>query len=189
MQVRNDPDAKRRQARVGKEAGTRGGNVVSLKQARRRREYRERQARLKNAPPASAYDGVDVTGVDLDRLTPGARQLFWYDVTNYARHVYASASDAAIRESGLRHAPISSEHVQAAEVRRAGASSFARRRENEFGLGFVLDALQILGAATCGALATRPMALEAAGPWPLVTALTITVAIFIGREYLYAKYD
>lgn len=183
MQVRN-PEVSDRKARVSKESASREGNVYSLANARRRRETRAHSERIKRTPDMAVYDAIDLTGVDLDRLTPGARQLYWYNLTNHARFIFASASDGAMRDKGIRDAPISTDHVQDADDKQIGNS---HRREAEFGMGFVLDALQILGAATCGALATRPMALEGAGPWPLVAALTATVFVFVAREHLYSR--
>lgn len=183
MQVRN-PDQSDREARVAKESAERPGNVYSLATARRRRAVKQRTERTNPTPDITEFDTIDLTGVDLDRLTPGARQLYWYNLTHYARFLFASASDGAIRDKGLRDAPISTEHVQKAEDRRLNN---VQRRQADLGWGFLLDALQILAAATCGALATRPMALEGAGPWPLVAALAATVCIFVTREYFYTR--
>jgi hypothetical protein len=162
-----------------------GGSVVSLASARNRlRAHPSRPNKAGVAP--DALEQVDLEGLDFDRLTPGARQLYWFNVNNYARHLFASASDIAAVDSGHGYATVTTEHLRDAETKRLGA---VRQREAMLGAGFVLDALQILGAATCGALATRPNLAEGYGPAPLVAALAATIAIFLLREFLYARAD
>lgn len=162
-----------------------GGSVVSLASARNRlRAHPARASKAAVAP--EALEQVDLEGLDFDRLTPGARQLYWFNVNNYARHLFASASDIAAVGSGHGYATVTTEHLRDAEKKRLGA---VRQREAMLGAGFVLDALQILGAATCGALATRPNLAAGYGPAPLVVALAATIAIFLLREFLYARAD
>jgi len=162
-----------------------GGIVVSLASARNRLRSHPKQ---RNNPVTALpdFEQVDLEGFDFDRLTPGARQLFWFNVNNYARHLFASASDIAAVDSGHGYATMTTEHLREAEKKRLGA---VRQREAMLGAGFVLDALQILGAATCGALATRPTLAEGYGPAPLVAALAATIAVFLLREFLYARAD
>ena len=160
-----------------------GGSVVSLASARNRLRGHPK-SRNKPAPTPADAEQVDLEGLDFDRLTPGARQLYWFNVNNYARHLFASASDLAAVDSGHGYATVTTEHLREAEKKRLGA---VRQREAMLGAGFVLDALQILGAATCGALATRPTLAEGYGPAPLVAALAATIAIFLLREFLYAR--
>jgi preprotein translocase subunit SecY len=63
-----------------------------------------------------------------------------------------------------------------------------RRSENaDLGLTFVLDALQIIGAAVCGALATKPDLVGDGGAFPLAAALIVTVGIFLTRETLASR--
>jgi hypothetical protein len=77
-------------------------------------------------------------------------------------------------------------HLRDAERKRLGA---VRHREALLGAGFLLDALQILGAASCGALATQPDVAGDYGPIALVVALAATISIFLLREVLYARAD
>jgi hypothetical protein len=166
-------------------SGGTGGSVVSLASARNRlRASATRQRKAAGTP--DSLEQVDLEGLDFDRLTPGARQLYWFNVNNYARHLFASASDLAAVGSGHGYAAVTTEHLREAEKKRLGA---VRQREAMLGAGFVLDALQIFGAATCGALATRPTLAEGYGPTPLVAALAATIAIFLLREFLYARAD
>jgi hypothetical protein len=160
-----------------------GGSVVSLASARNRLRSHTKAHGKAAATPAD-LEQVDLEGLDFDRLTPGARQLYWFNVNNYARHLFASASDIAAVDSGHGYATVTTEHLRDAEKKRLGA---VRQREAMLGTGFVLDALQILGAATCGALATRPTLAEGYGPVPLVAALAATIAIFLLREFLCAR--
>jgi hypothetical protein len=160
-----------------------GGSVVSLASARNRLRTHSKPLTKPAAVPVD-LEQVDLEGLDFDRLTPGARQLYWFNVNNYARHLFASASDIAAVDSGHGYATVTTDHLREAEKKRLGA---VRQREAMLGAGFVLDALQILGAATCGALATRPTLAEGYGPAPLVAALAATIAIFLLREFLYAR--
>lgn len=160
-----------------------GGNVVSLASARSRlRAHSKPRVTPVSTPPD--LEQIDLEGLDFDRLTPGARQLYWFNINNYARHLFASASDIAAVDSGHGYATVTTEHLREAEKKRLGA---VRQREALLGAGFILDALQILGAATCGALATRPNLAEGYGPLPLVGALAVTIAVFLLREFLYAR--
>jgi hypothetical protein len=160
-------------------------NVVSLAGARARLRTRKPGTERASAVPTDAAP-LDLEGLDLDRLTPGARQLYWFNLNNYARHLFAAASDLAMREGGHSAAPVTPNHLRDAERRRLGA---VRHREALLGAGFLLDALQILGAATCGALATQPDVAGEYGPVALVVALAATISIFLLREVLYARAD
>jgi hypothetical protein len=160
-------------------------NVVSLATVRARKRIRALSSRKDaNAAMPATFEQIDLEGLDLDRLTPGARQLYWFNLNNYARHLFASASDIAAVDSGNGYAPVTTDHLREAETKRLGA---VRHREAMLGAGFVLDALQILGAATCGALATRPSIAAGYGAVPLVVALAGTIAVFLLREFLYAR--
>jgi len=169
--------------KAGRVGASRGRNIVSLAAARARLRLRKKGTERPQTAPAEG-GLLDLEGLDLDRLTPGARQLYWFNVNNYARHLFAAASDYAGREGGHSAAPISGNHLRDAERQRLGA---VRQREALLGAGFLLDAFQILGAATCGALATRPEIAEGFGPVPLITALAVTISIFLLREFLYAR--
>jgi hypothetical protein len=162
-----------------------GGIVVSLASARNRLRSHPAHHNTPASAPAD-FEQIDLEGLDFDRLTPGARQLYWFNVNNYARHIFASASDIAVVDCGHGYATVTTEHLREAEKKRLGA---VRQREAMLGAGFVLDAMQILGAATCGALATRPTLAEGYGPAPLVAALAATIAVFLLREFLYARAD
>ena len=161
----------------------RSRNVVSLANARARLRVRKPETDRAQRPALDTAQ-LDFEGLDLDRLTPGARQLYWFNLNNYARHLFASAADIAIREGGHSGAPVSPSHLREAERKRLGA---VRHREALLGAGFLLDALQILGAATCGALATRPEVAGEFAPLALVAALAATITIFLLREFLYAR--
>lgn len=168
---------------TGRLGAPRGRNVVSLMAARARLRLRKRATEKPQSAPADGGQ-LELEGLDLDRLTPGARQLYWFNVNNYARHLFAAASDCSVREAGHSAAPINGNHLRDAERKRLGA---VRQREALLGAGFLLDAFQILGAAACGALATRPEIVDGMGPLPLVAALAATISIFLLREFLYAR--
>jgi hypothetical protein len=180
------PGNTQRQSTTAATKGATGGpNVVSLASVRARRKLRSLSARRDKTPASPlAFEQIDLEGLDFDRLTPGARQLYWFNLNNYARHLYASAADVSAGESGNGYSPVTTDHMREAESKRLGA---VRHREAMLGAGFVLDALQILGAATCGALATRPAIAAGYGAIPLVVALGGTIAIFLLREFLYAR--
>ena len=166
--------------------GSRTRHVVSLAAARARLRLRKKPADKSQTAPADLGQ-LELEGLDLERLTPGARQLYWFNVNNYARHLFAAASDYAVRDGGHSTAPITGNHLRDAERKRLGA---VKQREALLGAGFVLDALQIVGAAACGALATRPEAAQGVGgPLALVAALAVTISIFLVREVLYARAD
>ncbi len=155
-------------------------NVISLAAARARRQRRRNVPIIREL----GFDSIDLFGLDFERLDPAARRLYWFNVTNYSRHLYASACDTAITEDRNAYATVTVEHLREAEKRRLGALT---RRHGEFGIVFVLEALQIFGAAACGALATEPTALAGSGPIPLMIALAATAAIFLAREHIQAR--
>jgi hypothetical protein len=124
-------------------------------------------------------------GVDFDRMTPEAREHYWFNVNKYARHLYAASCEVSMAECDHPYSPICVGHVRDAELNRMALQ--ARRSHNYFGVFFVLDALQIIGAAACGALATEPELVSAAGALPLVATLGLTVLVFLVREALAAR--
>jgi hypothetical protein len=113
-------------------------------------------------------------------MTPSAREHFWFNLNRYARRLFGMACDVSMAEHSQPSSPVTADHVRAAENERIRALRRSERRE--LGVDFVLDALQILGAAVCGALATKPDLIGDAGFLPLALALTATIAVFLARE-------
>jgi hypothetical protein len=154
-----------------------GGTVVSLADARQRRPRQTKRM------PKPASDSLDLVGLDLDRMSHGARELYWFNVNRYSRRLFLASSDASIMSARSPYAEIGAEHVQRAEEWRR---RHERRSTQRLGMGFVLDALLIFGAAVCGALASRPNFIVDAGPYPLATAVTVTAALFLLKEWVTA---
>ncbi len=154
--------------------------VISLAVARNRR-YRRTQAK---ATPVE-LEQLDLRGVDLDRMTPEAREHYWFNLNKYARHLYVASCELSMAECDHPYSPICVGHVREAELHRMTLQG--RRMHKYFGLFFVLDGLQILGAAACGALATKPALVSTAGVIPLAAALGLTVLVFLTREALAAR--
>jgi hypothetical protein len=180
VQATDKRAARRRKAEVdsrGEKAA-----VHSLAAARVRRATKRRsEAKQAEQTPPSELTGLDLRGIDFERMTPQASQHFWFHMNRDARRMFASAAEISRGECGQTFGPITADHIQESERRHR-----ARRQSDRatFGLGFALDALQILGASLCGALATKPELLGDAGPFPLAIALTATVTIFLAREIL-----
>ncbi len=171
-----------RQTRESPSAAT-PARVVSLAAARVRREQRRKQ----QPPPQSLPEltGLDLRGVDMERMTPSAREHFWFNLNRYARRLYGGACERSAAESAEVYAPITADHIRDAE---RGRVERARRGEQErFGAMMILDSLQILGAALCGALATKPDLVGEAGVLPLAVALAATVSVFLVRETISAR--
>ena len=158
------------------------GQVFSLAAARLRR-LRERHATEKPFP--LELTALDMRPLELDRMTRGAREHFWFNLNRYARQLFAAASELSLAEPGQAHATVTAEHVRRAETERM--RRILHREHTELGLVFLLDALQIVGAAVCGALATKPDLLGGGGAWPLAGALAATVAVFLARETFAAR--
>jgi hypothetical protein len=163
---------------IGADPTKGGGNVVSIAAARHRRPRSVRR----NARNVTA-DGLDLEGLDVDRMSSGARELYWFNVNRHARRLFLASSDASIMSARNPYAEITADHVQRAEEWRRRSE---RRGTRQFGLTLVLDALQICGAATCGALATRPAFIADAGIYPLAAALMLTATLFLLREWIAA---
>jgi hypothetical protein len=159
---------------------TSGGKVVSIALARAKKSLRDRP----KPPPSSESHVLELRGVDLERFTPAGRDLYWHCVTDYARELYGRACEASYRQTRHPYAPVGDEHVEYAEPRRRRSR---RQQTSQLGLGFILDALTILGSATCGALATQPLAFGGAGILPLAVAITLTICVFLLREGLTAR--
>jgi len=155
--------------------------IISMAMARNRRSERNRPR-----PELPELQDLDLRGVDLDRMTPEAREHYWFNVNKYARHLYVASCDLSMTECNHPYSPICVHHVRDAELTRMGMGP-GRGAGKHFGLQFALDALQILGAAVCGALATKPNMIDGMGPIPLASALTMTVLIFLARETLAAR--
>jgi hypothetical protein len=154
------------------------GQVYSLAAARLRK-HRARHATEKPRP--TELVALDLRGLDLDRMTSGAREHFWFNLNRYARQLFGAASELSRLQAGEPDVQIAAEHVKTAESRRMREARRAETRDA--GLVLLLDALQIVGAAVCGALATRPESIGG-GAIPLVVALVLTVSLFVLREAL-----
>lgn len=154
-----------------------GGTVVSIADARNRRP------RFVKRAPRLVTGELDLAGLDLDRMSQGARELYWFNVNRYSRRLFLASSDASIMSARSPYAEIGAEHVQRAEEWRR---RHERRNTRQLGITFVLDAMLILGAAVCGALATQPAFLGDAGPYPLGAAVTITAALLLVKEWVIA---
>ena len=128
--------------------------------------------------------GLDLRSIDFERMTQSAREHFWFNLNRYARRLYGAASDISVVEYPQANAPVTADHIREAELARM--RGIRRAERTDLGLGFVLDALQILGAALCGALATKPDLIGggSAGIFPLCVALVATVSVFLAREVL-----
>ena len=154
-----------------------GGTVVSLADARNRRpRFAKRTTKL-------ASDALDLEGLDLDRMSHGAQELYWFNVNRYSRRLFLASSDASIMSARSPYAEIGAEHVQRAEEWRRRHES---RNPRQRGITFVLDALVIFGAALSGALATQPTFIGDAGAYPLAAAVTLTAAVFLVKEWVTA---
>lgn len=115
-------------------------------------------------------------------MTRSAREHFWFNLNRYARQLFGAANELCLSQTAQRNAPVTAQHVCAAEEQRV--QRLRRVEYADLGLVFVLDALQIVGAAVCGALATKPNLVGDGGALPLAAALVVTVSIFLAREML-----
>jgi hypothetical protein len=154
--------------------------VYSLAAARLRKSRAKNAQTSKPAPPE--LTGLDLRAIDFERMTPSAREHFWFNVNRYARQLFGSSCERSMAESNNPTAPIAANHVRQSELDRVRRAQRVER--SDLGMTFVLDALQILGAALCGAFATKPDLLGDAGMLPLAATLTATVAVFLAREVL-----
>ena len=157
--------------------------VLSLSAARARREQRRRASRRGSLPE---LEGIDLRGVDLDRLSPEAREHYWFNVNKYARHLFVSSCELSMDDCDHPHAPVCVQHVREAELNRMAMQS-NRGDRGTFGLLFFMDGLQILGAAACGALATQPGLFGSAGMVPLAISILLTAGVFLFREAVAAR--
>ena len=115
--------------------------VHSLAAARMRRARRIRAERP--LPPELA--GLDLRTIDMDRMTPQAREHFWFNMNRYARSLFGTAAEKSALEYAQADSPVTADHIRQAEIARL--SRVRRVERSDLGLGFALDALQILGAA------------------------------------------
>jgi hypothetical protein len=157
--------------------------VLSLSVARRARLARKQ---IKPRPSMPELEGIDMRGIDVDRLTAEAREHYWFNVNKYARHLFVSSCDLSMKECDHPYSPICVHHVREAELKRMGMQS-SQTSVRTFGLLFFMDALQILGAAACGALATKPSLFASAGMVPLAICMGLTVSVFLFREAVAAR--
>ena len=125
---------------------------------------------------------MDLRGVELERMTRSAREHFWFNVNRYARQLFGAANELCIAQTAQPNAAVTAQHICTVEIQRM--RRIHRKERTDLGLIFVLDALQIVGAAVCGALATKPDLIGNGGALPLGAALVITVSIFLAREAL-----
>jgi hypothetical protein len=176
--VQQLPGENRTAREAANEAAAASPQVYSLAAARLRKNRAARPARSKPVPPE--LSGLDMRAIDIERMTPSAREHFWFNLNRYARQLFGSASERSMAESNVAAAPIAANHVRMAELDRV--RRVQRSERADLGATFVLDALQILGAALCGAFATKPDLLGDAGMFPLAIALTATISIFLARE-------
>ncbi|TFH19448.1 MAG: hypothetical protein E4H03_13845, partial [Myxococcales bacterium] len=119
--------------------------VLSLSVARRARLARKQ---IKPRPSMPELEGIDMRGIDVDRLTAEAREHYWFNVNKYARHLFVSSCDLSMKECDHPYSPICVHHVREAELKRMGMQS-SQTSVRTFGLLFFMYALQILGAAAC----------------------------------------
>jgi len=155
--------------------GSSTNKVVSLAEARERLMHkRAREA----SSPSYLADPTELDQLDLSRMNPEARDLFWFNVSRYAYDLAATARSYSDAEAGEPDAIITPDHVESAETHRL----ITPPRRTRFGLGFSLDALQMVGAATCGALAARPGAANGASFVALAFAMMLTVGAFLVRQ-------
>jgi hypothetical protein len=155
--------------------GSSANKVVSLAEARERLLHK--RAREASAPSYMA-DPTELDHLDLSRMTPEARDLFWFSVSRYAYDLAATACTYSDADASEPNGTITPYHVESAETHRL----IAPPRRSRFGLGFSLDALQMVGAATCGALAARPGAADGASFVALAFAMMLTVGAFLVRQ-------
>jgi len=145
---------------------------------------RRTRARLANQekPVPAELTGLDLRGVELERMTRSAREHFWFNLNRYARQLFGAANDLSIAQSAQPNAAVTAQHIRTAEMQRL--RRIRRNERTELGMVFLLDALQIVGAAVCGALATKPDLMGDWGAFPLAIALVGTVTVFLSREAL-----
>ena len=74
-------------------------------------------------PTAPELRDIDLRGIDLDRLTPEAREHYWFNVNKYARHLFVSSCDLSAKECDHPYSPICTHHVREAELKRMGLQS------------------------------------------------------------------
>ena len=150
--------------------------VVSLAAARERRN--PRQGRSVRRPLVDAA-GLDLDALDTERLPPDAREAFRVRVERYAQRFLRCAANFSEADSEDDDAPIGLPHVKAAS-RLPSLNPSAKPAQ--FGMGFVLDAMLIMGAATVGALCADPTMLGGSGYLFLIAAVALTVGAFVAKE-------
>lgn len=160
---------------AGKHEFTPTAKVVSIEDARMRLA---RRGRARQASPIDEH--FDLEGAGFERLSDEAREYFWFNVNGYARELCQRATAYSDAEGERTDAAVTPYHVEAAEAQRLVAPA-ARPR---FGVGFALDAVQLIGAAVCGALVAQPGTTGGAGFVAFAFALMITVGTFLLRQSL-----
>ena len=134
----------------------------------------------RSVPASSEVGGPNLGGVDFERMTPSAREHFWFNLDRYALQLFHAADELSAAETRRHDAVVTAEHVCAAEVRRM--LRVRRDDRGDFGLVFLLDAMQILGAALCGALATKVDFANQEGVLSFVAVVVVTIGVCVLRE-------
>ena len=155
--------------------------VYSLAAARARRVARSAEERRDRMGVPAELRGIDLRGIDLERVSSPARERFWFEINRFTRNLYATATNLAITETNRPYSPITATQMRSA-ARQARLPEPAPAKP--FGSAIALDALQIFGAALCGAFATKPEMLGDFGMVPLAVALCGTIGVFLAREIL-----
>jgi len=164
---------------AGKRDFAQANKVVSIEDARLRLA---RRGRPRTQPLVDEH--FDLEGVDFERMGEEAREYFWFNVNSYARDLAQRAAAYSDAEGERADGAVTPYHVEAAEAQRLVYNPAAPR----FGLGFALDAVQLIGAAVCGALVAQPGTTGGAGFVAFAFALMITVGTFLLRQTLPGAY-
>ncbi len=152
--------------------------VVSMDEARRRLGDRDqRKAR------ALSSNHFEISGLELERLTPEAKELLWLNVSAYAQDLVDAAEMHSDSEEG-RDAPVTPYHVESADAARWLRPPLPQRSA----LSIALDIIQLVGAATCGALAAKPGVVHGYGFIALALAMMLTAGSFLVRQGLNGEY-
>lgn len=164
---------------AGKQDFGQVGKVVSIDDARARFA---RRGHTRTQNPID--DHFDLQGIAFERLSDEARQYFWFNVNSYARDLAQRAAAYSDAEGERVDGTVTPYHVEAAEAQRTVYAPSTPR----FGIGFVLDAVQLVGAAVCGALVAQPGTTGGAGFVAFAFALMVTVGTFLLRQSLPDSY-
>jgi len=151
--------------------------VVSIDQARTRRYVRPRRPKA----PAVDHESLDLKEAGADRLTPEAREALRLRVERYAQRLTRCAGNFSEADNNKSGAKIAVKHVRAA-TRMPSLNPSAK--PPQFGWNFALDAAQVVGAVTIGALCANQSLLGSSGYVSLAVAVAVTVSAFVAKEAL-----